>query len=149
MTSEITICFFINHVYRGYPAKRALSAMRKHGRYDPFGRIPSIYGEECNGYLKQCNLLYMRNCNHWKSSVKLALGTDLASYTHMYARFKVAWVINDSKDRLLLLLYTLPEWPAISHTIWCSTSRVYSSDVETRIFTATLTEQLNAIFVLL
>ena len=29
--------------YRGYPAKRALSAMRKHGRKGPFGRIPSIY----------------------------------------------------------------------------------------------------------
>ena len=28
--------------YRGYPAKRALSAMRKHGGYVPFGRIPSI-----------------------------------------------------------------------------------------------------------
>ena len=29
--------------YRGYPAKRALSAMRKHGGKGPFGRIPSIY----------------------------------------------------------------------------------------------------------
>ena len=29
--------------YRGYPAKRALSAMRKHGGLGPFGRMPSIY----------------------------------------------------------------------------------------------------------
>ena len=28
---------------RGYPAKGALSAMRKHGGQGPFGRIPSIY----------------------------------------------------------------------------------------------------------
>ena len=31
-----------NLEYRGYPAKRALSAMRKHGGWGPFGRIPSI-----------------------------------------------------------------------------------------------------------
>ena len=30
--------------YRGYPAKRALSAMREHGGLGPFGRIPSLYG---------------------------------------------------------------------------------------------------------
>ena len=29
-------------ISRGYPAKRALSAMRKHGGEGPFGRIPSI-----------------------------------------------------------------------------------------------------------
>ena len=29
--------------YRRYPAKRALSAMRKHGGKGPFGRIPLIY----------------------------------------------------------------------------------------------------------
>ena len=28
--------------FRGYPAIRALSAMRKHGGLGPFGRIPSI-----------------------------------------------------------------------------------------------------------
>ena len=28
----------------GYPAKRALFAMRNHGRYGPFGRIPTIFG---------------------------------------------------------------------------------------------------------
>ena len=29
-------------IYRGYPGRRALSAMRKHGVLVPFGRIPSI-----------------------------------------------------------------------------------------------------------
>ena len=29
------------HIIRGYPAKKALSAMRKHGGWGPFGRIPS------------------------------------------------------------------------------------------------------------
>ena len=28
-------------IHRGYPAKRALSAMRKHGGWGPFGKIPS------------------------------------------------------------------------------------------------------------
>ena len=28
-------------LYQGYPAKRALSAMRKHGGKGPFGRMPS------------------------------------------------------------------------------------------------------------
>ena len=38
-------CLFCEFIFRfrGYPAKRALSAMRKHGGYGPFGRIPSIY----------------------------------------------------------------------------------------------------------
>ena len=31
------------YIYRWYPAKRALPAMLTHGRYGPFGRIPSIY----------------------------------------------------------------------------------------------------------
>ena len=30
-------------IIRGYPAKRVLSAMRKHGEKGPFGRIPSNY----------------------------------------------------------------------------------------------------------
>ena len=34
-------------IYRGYPAKRALSAMRKHGGLGPFGRIPSICMRTC------------------------------------------------------------------------------------------------------
>ena len=29
-------------IYRGYPAKRALPVMLTHGRWGPFGRIPSI-----------------------------------------------------------------------------------------------------------
>ena len=49
------ICFTVYTVYiyicRGYPSKRALSAMRKNGGYGPFGRIPSIYG-----YTLQCIL---------------------------------------------------------------------------------------------
>ena len=35
--------FMTDTSYWGYPAKRALSAMHKHGGYDPFGRIPLIY----------------------------------------------------------------------------------------------------------
>ena len=31
------------NTFRGYPTKRALSAMRKHGGSGPFGEIPSIY----------------------------------------------------------------------------------------------------------
>ena len=34
----------LEYTYRGYPAKRALPAMLTHGRYGPFGRIPSICG---------------------------------------------------------------------------------------------------------
>ena len=33
-----------NTTLRGYPAKRALSAMHKHGGYGPFCRIPSKFG---------------------------------------------------------------------------------------------------------
>ena len=36
-------CGYMFSSWRGYPAKRALSAMRKHGGWGPFGRIPSIY----------------------------------------------------------------------------------------------------------
>ena len=40
---EIILLPYYLPVYRGYPAKRTLSAMRKHGGQGPFGRIPSIY----------------------------------------------------------------------------------------------------------
>ena len=31
------------HIFRWYPAKRALPTMLTHGRSDPFDRMPSIY----------------------------------------------------------------------------------------------------------
>ena len=34
----------VNITYRWYPAKRALPAMLTHGRWGPFGRIPSLSG---------------------------------------------------------------------------------------------------------
>ena len=38
---------------RWYPAKRALSAMRKHGGQGPFGRIPSMY--QCDSLISSIN----------------------------------------------------------------------------------------------
>ena len=35
-------CIVSSGIFRGYPAKKDLSAMRKHGGWGPFGRIPSI-----------------------------------------------------------------------------------------------------------
>ena len=37
-------------VIRGYPAKSALSVMRKHGRWGPFGRIPSNCSSSSIGF---------------------------------------------------------------------------------------------------
>ena len=48
---------------RGYPAKRALSALRKHGGWGPFGRIPSLYSV-FNGCIAICVLGYSSICNH-------------------------------------------------------------------------------------
>ena len=42
LTHATNSCYFGFAIYRGYPAKRTLSAIRKHGGYGPFGRIPSI-----------------------------------------------------------------------------------------------------------
>ena len=39
----LTIHSWQHFLIRWYPAKRALSAMRKHGGYDPFDRMPSNY----------------------------------------------------------------------------------------------------------
>ena len=46
--------------YQGYPAKRALSAMRKHGGWGPFVRIPSIYESIILGVLHNQLIKYYR-----------------------------------------------------------------------------------------
>ena len=40
LDAGVSLCGWVHRIPRGYPAKRALSGMRKHGRWGPFGRIP-------------------------------------------------------------------------------------------------------------
>ena len=82
------------HTFRGYPAKRALSAMRKHGGLGPFGRIPSIWdisGESCSARLDG-NMLSTRSspesCIKLTNLFKGSLSSLACYFTHAktYAR---------------------------------------------------------------
>ena len=47
---HIAFCLLRLTTFRWYPAKRALPAMLTHGRYGPFGSIPSIYALRVDVY---------------------------------------------------------------------------------------------------
>ena len=48
--------------HRWYPTKRALPAMLTHGRWGPFGRIPSTYGERSRGVSKRFLGIFCWEC---------------------------------------------------------------------------------------
>ena len=61
--------------YRSYPAKRALPAMLTHGRYDPFGRIPSIYTlmvlHKWQEITTSCVPLEIYDSGHWDKGPRI------------------------------------------------------------------------------
>ena len=68
---SITVPLYTYALYRWYPAKRALSAMRKHSGKGPFGRIPSISVCIIDAYI---------SVKQWSIRVKdTPITTDLAT----------------------------------------------------------------------
>ena len=69
-------------IYWGCPAKRALSAMRKHGGYGPFGRIPLIL------YLRKkcCEILIevLNVCKKFWDALDYGLSFSLFIFPQIY-----------------------------------------------------------------
>ena len=88
-------------VNRGYPAKRALSAMRKHGGYGPFGRIPSKYKVQMNSSTHLCdkNILWMIYhfdnillYSEWKkNTIENVIGTLGVTLGEMWIKLHFRW----------------------------------------------------------
>ena len=85
-----SICAKRHTASRGYPAKRALSAMRKYGGQGPFGRIPSITGD----------IVYCHWFHHENNRCVLSLTKDITKFRPPNHKTWKTFSLDISRTRL-------------------------------------------------